>query len=181
MSVRESPSPSRRSYTHSVVPTPISHAAVGYAIGAWAPHDVPPSARRVCLVAAACAALPDIDVLGFAAHRGITHSIAFAVVAAVVGTLALFPGTEMRTRRQIALILLVALLSHSCLDALSQYSLGIEFFAPFSDERFRFVWTPLRRSGALIDQLVQEALVVFLPAVVLAWLGLRVRRRVEPA
>ena len=164
------------------MPTPISHAAVGYAIGAWAPHDVPPSARRVCLVAAACAALPDIDVLGFAAHRGITHSIAFAVVAAAVATFALFPGTEARARRQVALVLLLAALSHSCLDALSRYSLGIEFFAPFSHQRFRFGWTPLGRpNGHLIGQFVQEGLVVLLPALVLAWLGLRVRHRVEPA
>ena len=164
------------------MPTPISHAAVGYAIGAWSRHGAPPSARRVCLVAAACAALPDIDVLGFAPHRGITHSIAFAVVAAVVATFALFPRIDARAWRQIALVFLVAALSHSCLDALSGYSLGIEFFAPFSEQRYRFVWTPLGRpDDQLIGQFVEEGLVVFLPAVLLAWIGLRVRRRVEPA
>jgi len=165
------------------VPTPLSHAAVGYAIGAWSPPDVPPSTQRVCLAAAACAALPDIDVIGFTAHRGITHSLTFALVVAMLATFLLFPQAQTRrTRVQIALTLLVALLSHSCLDALSQYSWGIEFFAPFSQQRFRFVWTPLGRpNGELASQLVQEALVVFLPAVVLAWLGLRRRRRVAPA
>lgn len=165
------------------MPTPISHAAVGYAIGAWSPHEIPPSTHRVCLVAAACAALPDIDVIGFAPHRGITHSLSFAALAALIATLLIFPrGPARGTRLRIALILFVALLSHSCLDALSRYSLGIEFFAPFSEQRFRFVWTPLGRPGGhLVGQFVQEALVVFLPAVALAWLGLRVRRRATPA
>ena len=163
------------------MPTPISHAAVGYAIGAWAPHAVPPSARRVCLIAAACAALPDIDVLGFAPHRGITHSLAFALVAAVVAASALFPRVHPPgTRARIAVILGVALLSHSCLDALSTYSSGIAFLAPFSTQRFRFLWTPLGSASGLAGQLIQEALVLFLPAVILAWLGLKVRR-VEPA
>jgi len=163
------------------MPTPLSHAAVGYAIGAWSAHDVPPSTQRVCLAAAACAALPDIDVIGFTAHRGITHSLTFAVVAAAAAAFLLFPQSlARRTRIQIALTLLVALLSHSCLDALSQYSWGVEFLAPFSQQRFRFVWTPLGRpNGQLVGQFVQEGLVVFLPAVVLAWLGLR--RRGAPA
>ena len=164
------------------MPTPISHAAVGYAIGSWSPHEVPPSARRVCLLAAACAALPDIDVIGFAPHRAITHSILFAALAALTATLFLFPGIQSQTRRQIGIVLFVAALSHSCLDALSKYSWGIEFFAPFSDRRFRFPWTPLGRpDGDLIGQLVQEVLVIILPALILAWRGLRRRRRVEPA
>lgn len=165
------------------MPTPISHAAVGYAIGAWSPRDIPASTRRVCLAAAACAALPDIDVIGFAPHRGITHSLTFAVVAAMVATVVLFPEARTRrTRLQLMLTLGIALLSHGVLDALTTYSLGIEFFAPFSQERFRFPWTPLGRpNGQLLNELVLESLVLFLPAVVLAWLGVKRRRRVDPA
>jgi len=119
----------------------------------------------VCLVAAACAALPDIDYFGWpVAHRAITHSLAFAVVGAVAATF------------------IFALLSHGCLDALSTYSFGIEFFAPFSQQRFRFPWTPLGDpTGELAGQLVQEAIVVLLPAVVLAWLAFRVRDRAASA
>jgi membrane-bound metal-dependent hydrolase YbcI (DUF457 family) len=165
------------------VPTPISHAAVGFAIGAWSPHEVPPSTRKLCIVAAACAALPDIDVIGFTAHRGITHSIAFAIVAAVLVSLAVFPETGTpRARVRLALILGIALLSHSMLDGLTTYSLGIEFLAPFSQQRYRFFWTPLGRpDGQLLNELLLEALVVFLPAVLLGWLGLRRRRRAAPA
>lgn len=164
------------------MPTPISHAAVGYAIGAWSPHDAPSLTQRVCLAAAACAMLPDIDVIGFAPHRAITHSILFEVLAGLVAALVLFRGTEPRTRRVIALTLVIAALSHSCFDALSRYSLGIEFFAPFSDARYRFPWTPLGRpDNEVMAQLVQEAFVVFLPAMIVAWLGLRLRHRTQTA
>jgi inner membrane protein len=129
-------------------------------------------------VAAACAALPDIDFFGWPfAHRAITHSLAFALIGAVVITAVLFRSdqwTQQRTR--IGLVLGLALLSHGCLDGLSTYSFGIEFFAPFSDQRFRFPWTPLGDpNGRLAGQLMQEAVIVFLPAVLMGWLGLRRR------
>lgn len=165
------------------MPTPISHAAVGFAIAAWTQHG--PPTRRVCLVAATCAALPDIDFFGWPlAHRGITHSIAFALVAAVVAASVFFRSSEWTHRRaRIALILGLALVSHSCLDALSTYSFGVGFLSPFSEQRFRFLWTPLGDpSDGLAGQLVQEAIVVLLPAILIGWLGLRVRGRgVTPA
>ena len=168
------------------MPTPISHAAVGFAIGAWtAPR---PPALRVCVAAAACAALPDIDFLGLPlrfpdtsplAHRGITHSIFFAGVAALVVAVVFFSDERWRARRtRIGLALGLALLSHGVLDALTTYSLGIGFFVPFSAQRFRFLWTPLGDPrGRLAGQLIQDALVVFLPATLIGWLGWRLRRR----
>ena len=160
------------------MPTPISHATVGFAIGAWtAPR---PPATRVCLATAALAALPDVDVLWWSpdrpetsllAHRAITHSIVFALAAALVMTLLFHHG-------RLIVPFALAALSHSCLDAFSRYSLGIQFLAPFSTQRFRFPWTPLGDpTGSLARQLMQEALVVFLPALVIAVAGLRVRRR----
>jgi len=149
---------------------------VGFAIAAWT-QQRPPS-QQVCLVAAACAALPDIDYFEWpVAHRAITHSLAFAVVGAVAATFILFRGPQWaRQRARLALVFALALLSHGCLDALSTYSFGIEFFAPFSQQRFRFPWTPLGDpNGTLAGRLAQEAIVVLLPAVVLAWLAFRVR------
>jgi inner membrane protein len=162
------------------VPTPISHVAVGFAIAAWA-QRAPPT-TRVCVAAAACAALPDIDVLWSPfqlaetspfAHRAITHSLAFALVAAMVVTIVWF-----RMERRTGVVLLLALLSHSCLDALSTYSLGVGFFVPFSEQRFRFLWTPLGRpNGTVASQLIEESLVVLVPAVLIGWFGLRIRNR----
>jgi membrane-bound metal-dependent hydrolase YbcI (DUF457 family) len=160
------------------VPTPVSHAAVGFAIAAWTQQR--PPTRRVCLVAAACAALPDIDFFGWPfAHRAITHSLTFAVVGAIASTFIFFRGPQWaRQRARLALVFGLALLSHGCLDALSTYSFGIEFFAPFSQQRYRFAWTPLGGpTGDLAGQLIQEAIVVLLPAVLLGWLAFKVRGR----
>ncbi|HEV2670659.1 MAG TPA: metal-dependent hydrolase [Gemmatimonadales bacterium] len=164
------------------MPTPLSHATVGFAIAAWAQR--PPLSRRLCLVAAACAALPDIDYLGWpVAHRGITHSIAFALLGALAATIIFFRSSEWRQRRaRIALILGMASLSHGLLDGLSTYSYAIEYFAPFSTQRFRLWWTPLGDpEGRLVGQLVQEALVVLLPAIVLIWLAFSFRGREHSA
>lgn len=170
------------------MPTPITHFAVGFAVAAWAQEGVP--TRRVCLAAAVCAALPDIDVLAsalhptnasFLSHRAITHSLVFALVAAVIATSAAFRAGEWAGKRlRIGLVLALALLSHSCLDALSTYSAGVEFLAPFSQQRFRFAWTPLGNPAWSIGgQLLQDAVVVLLPAVLLGWLGLKIRGRAE--
>lgn len=142
---------------------------------------------RVCVAATACAVLPDIDVLWSPglpvsspfAHRALTHSLLFALVAAIVVAFMLFSGDAWRpTRTRIAGTLLLALLSHSCLDMLSTYSYGIGVFVPFSEHRFRWPWTPLGRpTGTILSQLVEEGLVVFLPAMVIAWLGWRIRSR----
>jgi inner membrane protein len=146
---------------------------VGYALGVWSQRGIP--VRRVCVAAAACAALPDIDILAspLIAHRGITHSLLFALTAAALATVLFFRARG----RWIFVVLSVALLSHSILDAFSSYSVGLAFFAPFSDQRYRFLWTPLGDpAGRLSHQLLQEGLVVLLPALVAIWLGLRIRR-----
>jgi inner membrane protein len=137
----------------------------------------------VCLVAAACAALPDIDYVGWPfPHRSITHSIVFAVGVAVAAAFVLFRSPEWKQdRARIAVALGLAALSHSVLDGLSSYSFGIEYFAPFSSQRFRLAWTPLGNAqGHLASQLLQEFIVVLLPALVLGWLAFRLGRRRRP-
>lgn len=112
-------------------------------------------------------------------HRAITHSLAFALIAAVAVTSVLFRSDEWAQRRtRVGLILGLALLSHSCLDALSTYSVGLEFLAPFSQERFRSAWTPLGNPNwGLGTQLAQEASFVLLPAMLAVWFGLKYRGR----
>jgi len=134
----------------------------------------------VCIVAAACAVLPDIDYFGWpVAHRSLTHSLAFAIAAAAAATFIFFHDPQWsRQRARIALALGLAALSHGFLDALSSYSYGVAFFAPFSQQRYRFPSTPLGTpAGSLAGQLVQEALVLFLPAVLLAWLAFKAPAR----
>jgi inner membrane protein len=87
------------------MPTVFSHAVVGLAIG-----SVPAGgwAGRLALASAACAAVPDLDVVGIRlgvswghvlGHRGITHSLAFAATLAVIVVALAFPGDARTSRR----------------------------------------------------------------------------------
>src|SRR5687767_2655051 len=87
------------------MPSVVAHAVAGAALGtALSP---PRATRRVWLAAAVCAALPDIDALGrpfrnlayesvFGGHRGITHSLAFAIVLGAVVSWIFFRGAAWR-------------------------------------------------------------------------------------
>jgi inner membrane protein len=131
-----------------------SHAAVGLALGTafWRP-GVP---ARFWVLGAAVAALPDLDSLGFRfgiaygdvlGHRGLTHSLAFAVVLALVVAFAAFPsgGTPV-ARGQLWLYFFLATASHGVLDALTNGGMGVAFFAPFHNERYFFPVTPVEVS-----------------------------------
>jgi inner membrane protein len=100
-----------------------------------------------------CAALPDLDVVAFAfgipysamlGHRGLSHSIFFALlVSAVVAALAFRGGQWSNMRLRIWLYLFAAVASHGILDAFTNGGLGIAFFAPFSAQRYFFPVTPI--------------------------------------
>src|SRR5688572_30782373 len=75
------------------MPSIVAHAVAGAALATAL--SAPRARRRVALTAALCAALPDIDALGrpfgnlayesaFGGHRGITHSLAFALLIGAV-------------------------------------------------------------------------------------------------
>lgn len=171
------------------VPTVFTHALAGAALAqVFAPAK---HLRAATLLAAGAAVLPDIDALGFwlgvhgglIGHRGITHSLLFAGMVAA-GLAVLFPrGTD---RWRIAACILAATASHGLLDALTDGGSGIAFFAPFSDSRYFFPFTPIRvapirpaslftRRGAAVFQ--SELLSVWVPAGVMAVAARMVRAR----
>jgi len=133
------------------VPTVLTHAVSGIALGG----TFRGSASRVWFAGALCAALPDVDVIGFRfgiqygdllGHRGLTHSLAFAAVLAAL-VAAVFPdGGPGWSRRALWLYLFVASASHGCLDALTDGGLGVAFFSPFSNARYFFPVRPIRVS-----------------------------------
>ena len=168
--------------------TPLSHLAVPLALTAALGSDiVPPGLLALALV---CAVLPDLDALGLwpgipyahpFGHRGITHSLPFAVALAGAGTL-LAPEAEPRIAFG---VLLVSAASHGLIDALTNGGLGIALFSPFSHRRFFLPWrvievSPLRPSALFsrrgIEVLRSEMRWVWGPclAVALAGMGWRV-------
>jgi inner membrane protein len=134
----------------------------------------------VITLAAFCAVAPDLDLIGWPlgmspfallGHRGLSHSIAFAVVLGAIAAMALLPDVTRRERAAAAAALILATGTHSVLDALTTYApTGPAFWAPFSNHRYRFPWMPLTGAGGFKTDFGQEALYVCLPALVLIWL-----------
>ena len=169
------------------MPTIFSHAL---AAGAFA--SAMPAARRARLVAwsAACAVVPDLDVVAFRfgipyehvlGHRGLSHSLAFALVlGGVVAALAFRAGE----RRVAALVLALATLSHGLLDMVTDGGHGVALWAPFWNERLFFPLRPIEVSpfassffsarGVVV--LLSEFVWIWIPALALA-LGARAWRR----
>src|SRR5215470_17914550 len=121
------------------MPSAFSHAFVGAALGTLFRRPAPPA--RFWLAGAVCAAIPDLDIVGplwlgvpwgsMLGHRGITHSLSFAVVLGGVVTALLFRETAWRGRRwRVWLYLAVATASHGVLDAMTTAMTGVAFFAP---------------------------------------------------
>jgi len=166
--------------------TVITHPAVPIALSVWLP---PETASPALLIAgSACSMIPDLDVLGFSfgikyndmlGHRGLTHSLSFAVALAAVTTSTVFFDSS-GSHAVIFLFLLLSALSHPLLDALTDGGLGVGFFAPFSNKRYFFPYRPIKVSpmgisGFLsrrgVEVLLSEARWVWLPSSALFALG----------
>lgn len=151
--------------------SPWAHALAGAAVGALYQG---PERRRVMTLAAICAVAPDLDLIGWPlgvpfeaplGHRGLTHSIPFAMLIGVAAAGAFLRMLPSRDRVIAGVALILATATHGVLDALTTYSpTGPAFWAPFSNARYRFLWTPLTGGGGARTSFGLEALYVCLPA-----------------
>lgn len=137
-----------------------AHAAAGLALGtAFHSRRLP---ARFWLLGAACAAAPDLDVIGFwlgvpwghvLSHRGLTHSLPFAVAMGSLVAWLFFPGPGWADRRRwLAAYFALAMASHGVLDALTDGGTGVAFFAPFDNTRYFLPWRPIRVSPISIQR-----------------------------
>lgn len=128
-----------------------SHAVVALCLGsAVIPKH---AAARVWVTGAACAVIPDLDVIGFwwgipyehvLGHRGLTHSLTFAAgLSALLIATAFREGAWRVIRSRVWLYLFLATASHGFLDALTHGGLGVAFFAPFNDTRHLLPFRPI--------------------------------------
>ena len=112
---------------------------------------------RFWILSALCAMGPDADVAAFSfgipyghmlGHRGLTHSLLFAVVVGLVVVVLAFWSVPRFSKAWWGLVLYFSLVtaSHGMLDAFTDGGLGVAFFAPFDDARHFFPWRPLRVS-----------------------------------
>lgn len=128
----------------------MSHTIAAAAAGrVYATRPLP---ARFWVWTCVCSVLPDADVIGFGfgiryadmlGHRGLSHSFAFA---AIVGILAAMAYGEREHRGRLAVYFGLVTVSHALLDALTDGGLGVALFAPFSNERYFFPWTPIEVS-----------------------------------
>ncbi len=159
------------------------HVAVAYAMGktlkpAWA-------SSRFWALTVLCCLLPDADVLGLVlgipyehlwGHRGLTHSISFAVFIGLVMPRLTIPSLSCWSVRYriLALYFSLVILSHGFLDAFTDGGLGVAFFSPFDTTRYFFSWRPIAVSpigltpffsalglGVLLNELVWIGIPVF--------------------
>ena len=133
--------------------TLITHPVVALGVFPWFRGRI--GRPAVLAVGALLTGLPDADVVGFAfgidygdllGHRGLTHSLPFALVLGGLAALAAARAWRLNTGI-LWLYFSLCLASHGVLDALTNGGLGVAFFSPFSNERYFFDFRPLQVSA----------------------------------
>jgi len=131
------------------MPTIFSHAIFASALGSA--FQSAKLSARFWILTAICAMLPDLDVIAFGfgieygsmfGHRGITHSLAFAILVGLAVPTLFFSSAQI-PKWTLALYFAAVTVSHPLLDMLTNGGLGVALFAPFSNERFFFPWRPI--------------------------------------
>ena len=171
-----------------------THGFVGLALGRICISRKMPA--RFWVLSAICAILPDIDGIGHMlgveygglfGHRGIIHSLPFALlVGMAVPTLA-FRETGRFSRRWwgLALCFTAVTASHPLLDAMTTGGLGVAFFSPFDPTRYFLPWRFIRVSPIAIvsffgrrgvEVILNELCVVWLPMLLIVGMVVLTRR-----
>lgn len=127
------------------MPSIITHTAVPLALGLGLGRGA--ISRRLLLAGVAASMIPDLDVIGFKlgvayadsmGHRGITHSLLFALV---LGVLAFLFSRRLDARPLVAgLFVFASCVSHGLLDMCTNGGLGVAFLWPLSQERYFLPW-----------------------------------------
>jgi inner membrane protein len=172
------------------MPTVLTHPVVALALR---PCLCPRPNAALLTAGIFCSVLPDVDTLGrhlgiaalALAHRGPTHSLAFAVVVALlVAWLGRAAWREVPFATAAA-FLVACLASHGLLDMATDGGPGIALLWPMSDARMFLPWRPIEVSpldaGRFfgprgLEVLLSELRWVWLPGLMVAAGGAWLRR-----
>ncbi len=159
------------------MPSAFSHALVGAAIGSSVSR---PRRTWVLVLFAVLVAAPDLDVIGFRlgipyahplGHRGLSHSLVFAAVLALV-SYPLWRRIIPESARRMAVLTFFVVGSHGVLDTFTDAGHGIGLFIPIDDTRYFAPWRPILTSplsvsaffgGSGLAVLANEAVYIGLP------------------
>ncbi len=163
------------------MPTIFSHAIFSSALGAA--YATEPMPKRFWYLAALCSAVPDFDVMAFSfgisygsiwGHRGITHSLLFAVMLGCGIAWMAFRSEDLSvmkcSRTSLSLFFILATASHLLLDSLTSGGLGVAAFAPFETSRYFAPWRPIRVSPIGPDFFSARVLIVLISEIIWVWL-----------
>lgn len=175
------------------MPTILTHAAVPLALGIGLGERI--VQRRLLAAGVAASMLPDLDVLAFRfniaytdnfGHRGASHSIALAILVALVAMM--FAQRLQSSRLKTFLFIGVVCASHGVLDTFTNGGNGVALLWPFSGQRIFAPWqaievSPLSLSrvfsGRGLEVLESEFVLVWLPAIAVCG-ALILFRRLKP-
>lgn len=159
------------------MPTAISHPAV--ALG------ILPCFRAIwrypvlIVVAIFLSIAPDLDIIGFRlgipydhllGHRGLSHSLPFALVVSLVLAW-MFARRYPLSSYRLAGFFFISMASHGVLDALTSGGLGVAFFAPFSEIRYFFEIRPIAIAPLSVERFFSaRGLVVLVSEIKWVWL-----------
>jgi inner membrane protein len=180
------------------MPSAFTHAVAAVALGrAYTTAKLP---ARFWILSAACAIAPDMDVMcrrfgidysDMLGHRGLTHSLLFALILSTLIVLLAFRNPIEGVRRsKLWLIFFLATASHGVLDVMVDGTLGVAFLAPLSADRFFLPWRPIVSSpvgwsffsAAGVATIMNEFVWVWIPSILIflaPWL--RSRTASQPA
>jgi inner membrane protein len=132
------------------------------------------------VLAAFCSIAPDFDVVAFVfripyahmfGHRGITHSITFAIF---LGALSAFVARRL-LKSELSfgfnfIFFSTATFSHTFFDMMTDGGLGVALFAPFSGARFFLPWRPVEVSPIGADFFSYRGIAVILSEFIWVWI-----------
>lgn len=179
------------------MPSVFTHAFAALALGKVSTGEQ--KRTRFWVLSVFCAVVPDFDIIisyafrlrgSMFAHRGITHSLLFALLLALLVVRLAFRETPAFSKKWWKLVLYFFLVttSHGLLDALTDGGSGVAFFAPFDATRYFFPWQPIEVSpiglrffsSRGLEVIASELIWVWIPAtliVALVWLYRRLLAR----
>jgi len=143
--------------------------------------------KKFFFLVAVSSIMPDLDVIAFHfgiaygdlwGHRGITHSLFFALIWSLILWLVMLRTADYRhckflskTSLTAILILFISTSSHGFLDAMTNGGLGVAFFSPFDTTRYFLPWQPIQVSPIGISAFFSSAgLRVILSELI--WIGI---------
>ncbi len=172
--------------------TIFSHPAIALALSPWFRETY--QLKSVILAGAILTIIPDIDVIGLRlgipyghllGHRGITHSLIFAVLLSGIVAWNFYKIAGLKLQAT-WVYLFLCMASHGVLDALTNGGLGIAFFAPLNNDRYFFPWTPIEVSpldlgrffqGDGVPVLRNEIVSIWLPCSIVFLAGIVYRKK----